>query len=50
MKTLPLLAVLLAIPATAMGAPAPAADDVRAIWITRFEYQTESDVKTILAN
>jgi uncharacterized lipoprotein YddW (UPF0748 family) len=50
MKTLPLLAALLAIPATAMGAPATATDEVRAIWITRFEYQTEADVKTILAN
>ena len=54
MKALPLLAALLALPATAMGAPAPApapaAAEVRAIWVTRFEYQTEADVKTILAN
>ena len=50
MKALPILAALLAIPAAAMGAPATATDEVRAIWITRFEYQTEADVKTILAN
>ncbi len=50
MKALPILAALLAIPAAAMGAPAAASDEVRAIWITRFEYQTEADVKTILAN
>lgn len=51
MKAIPLLAALLAIPATAMGAPAPsAADEVRAIWVTRFEYQTEADVRTILSN
>jgi len=49
MKTLPLL-VLFALPMAALGAPSPAADEVRAIWVTRFEYQTESDVKTILAN
>ena len=49
MKTLPLL-VLLALPMAALGAPAPAADEVRAIWVTRFEYQSESDLKTILAN
>jgi uncharacterized lipoprotein YddW (UPF0748 family) len=50
MKTLPFLAAILALPAAAMGAPAPAADEVRAIWVTRFEYQSEADVKTILAN
>jgi len=50
MKTLPLLAALLAIPATAMGSPAPATDEVRAIWVTRFEYQTETDVRRIFAN
>jgi uncharacterized lipoprotein YddW (UPF0748 family) len=50
MKTLPLLGILLAVPAAAMGAPAPATDEVRAIWVTRFEYQTEADVKTILSN
>ncbi|HLY10635.1 MAG TPA: family 10 glycosylhydrolase [Planctomycetota bacterium] len=50
MKSFPLFAILLALPASAMGAPGAASDEVRAIWVTRFEYQTESDVKTILAN
>lgn len=51
MKLLPLLAAGLMLPAAALGAPAPAAtDEVRAIWVTRFEYQTEADVKAIFAN
>jgi uncharacterized lipoprotein YddW (UPF0748 family) len=52
MKLLPFLAAGLLVPAAALGSPAagPASDEVRAIWITRFEYQTEADVRTILAN
>ena len=50
MKLLPFLAVGLVLPAAAFGSPAPASDEVRAIWVTRFEYQTEADVKTIFAN
>src|SRR5438067_11750237 len=49
-KLLPFLAAGLVVPAAAFGSPAPAADEVRAIWVTRFEYQTEAEVKTILAN
>jgi uncharacterized lipoprotein YddW (UPF0748 family) len=52
MKLLPFLAAGLLVPAAAFGspAPAPATDEVRAIWVTRFEYQSEADVRTILAN
>jgi uncharacterized lipoprotein YddW (UPF0748 family) len=50
MKLLPFLAAVLVLPAAAFGSPAPQTDEVRAIWVTRFEYQTEADVKTILAN
>lgn len=51
MKLLPVLAVVL-LPACALGAPPAAApgDEVRAIWVTRFEYRSEADVKGILAN
>src|SRR5688572_12674087 len=44
MKLLTLLAAGLVLPAAA------GTDDVRAIWVTRFEYQTEADVKAIVAN
>ncbi len=50
-----LLALLvLALPAEAgpAGRPpsAPPADGVRAVWVTRFDYRTEADVRNILAN
>lgn len=50
MKLLPFLAAVVLLPAAAMAAPAPKTDEVRAIWVTRFEYQTEADVKAIFAN
>jgi uncharacterized lipoprotein YddW (UPF0748 family) len=50
MKLLPFVAAGLILPAAALGAPAAPADEIRAIWVTRFEYQTEADVKTIFAN
>lgn len=50
MKLLPILAAGLLVPAAAFGSPVAATDEVRAIWVTRFEYQTEADVKTILSN
>ena len=50
MKLLPLLAAGLILPAAAFAAPAKPSDEIRAIWVTRFEYQTEADVKTIFAN
>jgi uncharacterized lipoprotein YddW (UPF0748 family) len=34
----------------ALSAPHGGTDEVRAIWVTRFEYSTEADVKTILSN
>jgi uncharacterized lipoprotein YddW (UPF0748 family) len=52
MKRTLLAAVLLGslgIAAEAHPAPAPVSE-VRAIWVTRFEYQTESEVKAILLN
>ena len=36
-------------PFAALAAPHPP-EDVRAIWVTRFEYQSESDVRNILKN
>src|SRR6185436_17598522 len=50
MKLLPFLAAGLMVPAAALGAPPAGSDEIRAIWVTRFEYQTESDVKAIVAN
>jgi len=52
MKLLPFLAAVVVLPAAAMAAPAPApkTDEVRAIWVTRFEYQSEAEIKTIFAN
>ncbi len=50
MKVLPFVAAGLLLPVAALGAPAPKVDEVRAIWVTRFEYQTQAEVKTILAN
>src|SRR5678816_2599221 len=47
---LPFLAAGLIVPAVASAAPAAGSDDIRAIWVTRFEYQTEADVKAIVAN
>ena len=47
---LPFLAAGLMVPAAALGAPAAGSDEIRAIWETRFEYQTEANVKAILAN
>ncbi len=43
-----LLALMALLPARLEAAPAPAAA-VRAVWVTRFEYQTAPDVRTILA-
>jgi uncharacterized lipoprotein YddW (UPF0748 family) len=50
MKLLPFLAAALMVPAAALGAPPAGSDEIRAIWVTRFEYQTEADVKAIIAN
>ena len=49
-RFLPLLVAGLMAPAAALGAPAAGSDEIRAIWVTRFEYQTEADVKAIVAN
>src|SRR5579863_5175832 len=51
MKLLPFLAAAgCFLPAVASGSPLRATDEVRAIWVTRFEYQSEAEIKTILAN
>src|SRR5262247_3479359 len=44
MKLPMLLAAGLVLPAAA------GTDEIRAIWVTRFEYQSEADVKAIVAN
>ena len=41
------LSLLVARPGEAAGG---ATDEVRALWVTRFEYQTAADVRTIVAN
>ncbi len=42
-----LLSLLISRPGEAAGG---ATDEVRALWVTRFEYQTAADVRTIVAN
>lgn len=41
---------LLVLSALLSGDKPVRADDVRAVWVTRFEYRTEAEVKAILAN
>lgn len=48
MRTL-LLAAFAVLPASVRAEPDPAAE-IRAIWVTRFEYGTAEDVRTLLAN
>ena len=50
MKLLPFLAAGLMVPAAALATPPAGSDEIRAIWVTRFEYQTEAEVKAIVAN
>ena len=51
MKNLVLAALLAAVACAEAQAGSPAkSDDVRAIWVTRFEWQSEAEIRTILRN
>jgi uncharacterized lipoprotein YddW (UPF0748 family) len=51
MKHLALAATLAAVACSEVQAGSPAtSDDVRAIWVTRFEYQSDAEIRTILRN
>jgi len=49
-KTLALFILCLPASAEVRERPGPAAGGVRAVWVTRFDYRTEEDIRGIMAN